>query len=133
VQWYRSHDRLHTGDAVTIAHDALAGYTADVAVGKDTLLVCDTSPTTCTSRIVAAATPSPTSCAPSSPEVPLLRPPTMSPRPPSPNSSPRRVAELLIHRRAYAVQTHRIAHRNWAAQSRQRAQPTANNRSISTP
>ncbi|MGA9358348.1 MAG: AAA family ATPase [Mycobacterium sp.] len=42
VEWYRSHDRLHTGDPIAMAHDALAGYRADVADGKDALLVCDT-------------------------------------------------------------------------------------------
>ena len=45
VEWYRSHDRLHTGDPIAMAHDALAGYrdVADVADGKDALLVCDTT------------------------------------------------------------------------------------------
>ena len=43
VEWYRSHDRLHTGDPIAMAHDALAGYRADVADGKDALLVCDTT------------------------------------------------------------------------------------------
>ena len=35
VEWYRSQDRLHTGDPIAMAHDALAGYRADVADGKD--------------------------------------------------------------------------------------------------
>ena len=43
VEWYRSHDRLHTGDPIAMAHDALAGYRADTADGKDALLVCDTT------------------------------------------------------------------------------------------
>jgi ATP-dependent exoDNAse (exonuclease V) alpha subunit len=38
VDWYRSHDRLHTGDPVAMAHHALAAHRA----GKDALLVCDT-------------------------------------------------------------------------------------------
>ena len=43
VEWYRSHERLHTGDPIAMAHDALAGYRADTAAGKDALLVCDTT------------------------------------------------------------------------------------------
>ena len=39
VEWYRTHDRLHTGDALTMAHDALANYHADIAAGKDALLM----------------------------------------------------------------------------------------------
>jgi ATP-dependent exoDNAse (exonuclease V) alpha subunit len=42
VEWYRSHERLHTGDPVAMAHDALQAYRADTATGKDALLVCDT-------------------------------------------------------------------------------------------
>ena len=42
VGWYRSHDRLHTGDPIAMAPDALQAYRADVAAGKDALLVCDT-------------------------------------------------------------------------------------------
>jgi conjugative relaxase-like TrwC/TraI family protein len=42
VEWYRTHGRLHTGDAVTMAQDALTAYAADVKAGKDALLVCDT-------------------------------------------------------------------------------------------
>lgn len=41
VEWYRTHDRLHTGDALTMAHDALAAYQADLAAGKDALLMTD--------------------------------------------------------------------------------------------
>lgn len=43
VEWYRSHDRLHCGDAITMAADALAAYTADTELGRDALLVCDTT------------------------------------------------------------------------------------------
>lgn len=42
VGWYRSHDRLHTGDQVSMAADAMAAYLDDRAAGKNTLLVCDT-------------------------------------------------------------------------------------------
>jgi ATP-dependent exoDNAse (exonuclease V) alpha subunit len=42
VSWYRSHDRLHTGDQIAMAADALAAYRADVAAGKDALLLTDT-------------------------------------------------------------------------------------------
>jgi conjugative relaxase-like TrwC/TraI family protein len=42
VNWYASHDRLHTGDEIAMATDALASYQADVAAGRDALLVCDT-------------------------------------------------------------------------------------------
>lgn len=41
VDWYRTHDRLHTGDAVTMAHDALTAYQADLDAGKDALLMTD--------------------------------------------------------------------------------------------
>lgn len=42
IDWYRTHDRLHTGDPIAMAHDALFAYWADTAAGKDALLVCDT-------------------------------------------------------------------------------------------
>jgi hypothetical protein len=42
VDWYRSHSRLHTGDPIAMAADALTGYQADVAAGRDALLICDT-------------------------------------------------------------------------------------------
>lgn len=42
TQWYREHDRLHCGDAVTMAGEAVRAYTADVAAGWDALLVGDT-------------------------------------------------------------------------------------------
>jgi hypothetical protein len=28
LHWYRSHDRLHSGDEIAMAHDALAAYRA---------------------------------------------------------------------------------------------------------
>jgi conjugative relaxase-like TrwC/TraI family protein len=40
--WYASHDRLRTGDPIAMAADALTAYQADVAAGKDALLICDT-------------------------------------------------------------------------------------------
>jgi hypothetical protein len=43
VEWYRTQDRLHTGDPIAMAHDALAAYRADTAEGKAALLVCDTT------------------------------------------------------------------------------------------
>jgi conjugative relaxase-like TrwC/TraI family protein len=42
IGWYRTHDRLHTGDDVAMATDALDGYLADRKNGKDPLLICDT-------------------------------------------------------------------------------------------
>ncbi|MGH3580368.1 MAG: hypothetical protein ACRDUB_02170 [Mycobacterium sp.] len=42
VDWYRRHDRLHCGDEATMAADALAAYKADIAAGRDALLLCDT-------------------------------------------------------------------------------------------
>lgn len=42
VSWYRTHDRLHTGDQIAMATDALQAYRADVAAGKDALLLTDT-------------------------------------------------------------------------------------------
>jgi ATP-dependent exoDNAse (exonuclease V) alpha subunit len=43
VDWYRTHDRLHCGDSITMAADALDAYEAGTAGGRDTLLVCDTT------------------------------------------------------------------------------------------
>jgi hypothetical protein len=43
VGWYRTHNRLHCGDAITMAADAVAAYQADTAAGKSALLVCDTT------------------------------------------------------------------------------------------
>ncbi len=42
VEWYRSHNRLHTGDAIAMATDALAAYQRDAAAGQNALLICDT-------------------------------------------------------------------------------------------
>lgn len=42
VDWYRDRDRIHAGDQVTMAADALEAYRSDIAAGKDALLVCDT-------------------------------------------------------------------------------------------
>jgi conjugative relaxase-like TrwC/TraI family protein len=42
IGWYRTHDRLHTGDPVAMAADALDGYLTDQKLGKDSLLICDT-------------------------------------------------------------------------------------------
>src|SRR5712672_4399331 len=43
IEWYRTHDRLHCGDPITMAADALAACKIDTAAGKDALLVCDTT------------------------------------------------------------------------------------------
>jgi conjugative relaxase-like TrwC/TraI family protein len=43
IGWYRTHDRLHCGDQIAMAADALAAYRADTAAGNDALLVCDTT------------------------------------------------------------------------------------------
>jgi conjugative relaxase-like TrwC/TraI family protein len=42
IDWYWKHDRLHTGDEIAMATDALAAYRTDTAAGKDALLLCDT-------------------------------------------------------------------------------------------
>lgn len=42
ISWYRDHQRLHTGDQVTMAADALAAHQQDLAEGKDALLLADT-------------------------------------------------------------------------------------------
>lgn len=42
VAWYRSQDRLHCGDPIAMAADALDGWRADVAAGKDALVIADT-------------------------------------------------------------------------------------------
>ena len=41
IDWYRTHDRLRTGDEIAMATDALAAYRTDTAAGKDALLLCD--------------------------------------------------------------------------------------------
>ena len=43
VDWYRDHDRLRCGNQIAMATDALDGYRKDVAIGKDALLLCDTT------------------------------------------------------------------------------------------
>jgi AAA domain/TrwC relaxase len=43
IAWYRTHDRLHCGDQITMAADAIAAYKTDIASGKDALLLCDTT------------------------------------------------------------------------------------------
>jgi AAA domain len=42
VGWYRTRGRLHTGDPIAMAADALQAYHEDRAAGKDSLLLCDT-------------------------------------------------------------------------------------------
>jgi conjugative relaxase-like TrwC/TraI family protein len=42
VGWYRTHGRLHTGDPIAMAADALHAYQQDRREGKDALLICDT-------------------------------------------------------------------------------------------
>jgi conjugative relaxase-like TrwC/TraI family protein len=42
VGWYRTQGRLHSGDPIAMAADALAAYEASRATGRDALLVCDT-------------------------------------------------------------------------------------------
>jgi ATP-dependent exoDNAse (exonuclease V) alpha subunit len=42
VGWYRINGRLHSGDPVAMATDALAAYQAARGEGKDAVLVCDT-------------------------------------------------------------------------------------------
>jgi conjugative relaxase-like TrwC/TraI family protein len=43
IGWYRTHDRLHCGDQITMAADAVAAYQADTEAGKDALLVSDSN------------------------------------------------------------------------------------------
>jgi hypothetical protein len=42
IKWYRDHGRLHSGDPIAMASDALDAYFADRTTGKDALLICDT-------------------------------------------------------------------------------------------
>lgn len=42
IDWYRNHQRLACGDQVTMAADALAAHQADLAAGKESLLLADT-------------------------------------------------------------------------------------------
>ena len=46
IGWYRDHDRLHCGDQVTMAADALTAHQKDMAAGRDALLIADTTETT---------------------------------------------------------------------------------------
>ncbi|WP_375488870.1 MobF family relaxase [uncultured Mycobacterium sp.] len=41
VGWYRNQDRLHTGDPIAMAHDAMHAYIKARAEGKDVAIVCD--------------------------------------------------------------------------------------------
>ncbi|UXA21346.1 relaxase domain-containing protein (plasmid) [Mycobacterium sp. SMC-4] len=41
VGWYRRAERLHTGDAVTMADDARTAWQADITAGRDALLIAD--------------------------------------------------------------------------------------------
>ncbi|RFZ11833.1 ATP-dependent RecD-like DNA helicase [Mycobacterium marinum] len=43
VEWYRTHDRLHTGDPIAMAAHAVAAYQRDTASGKDALVICGTT------------------------------------------------------------------------------------------
>jgi ATP-dependent exoDNAse (exonuclease V) alpha subunit len=42
IEWYRKNDRLHAGDEIAMATEALTAYRRDIEAGKDSLLVCDT-------------------------------------------------------------------------------------------
>ena len=42
VKWYRDNNRLHTGDPIAMAADAMGAYLNDRAANKDTILICDT-------------------------------------------------------------------------------------------
>jgi conjugative relaxase-like TrwC/TraI family protein len=42
VKWYRDNNRLHTGDPIAMAADAVAAYLNDRADGKHAILICDT-------------------------------------------------------------------------------------------
>ncbi|AGB26838.1 TrwC relaxase (plasmid) [Mycobacterium sp. JS623] len=42
VKWYRDRGRLHTGDPIAMAADALQAYLDDRANAKDALVICDT-------------------------------------------------------------------------------------------
>ena len=41
VGWYRIHDRLHTGDPIAMAADAMQAYITARAEGKDVAIICD--------------------------------------------------------------------------------------------
>ncbi len=42
IGWYRTHDRLHTGDQITMAADATQAYIKARTEGKDAAILCDT-------------------------------------------------------------------------------------------
>jgi hypothetical protein len=42
IGWYRTYDRLHTGDAIAMAADATHAYVTARAEGKDVAILCDT-------------------------------------------------------------------------------------------
>jgi conjugative relaxase-like TrwC/TraI family protein len=42
IRWYRTRERLHTGDPIAMAADALQAYQGARAGGGDALLICDT-------------------------------------------------------------------------------------------
>jgi conjugative relaxase-like TrwC/TraI family protein len=42
VGWYRNHDRLHTGDPIAMAADAITAYIKAQSEGKDVAILCDT-------------------------------------------------------------------------------------------
>ena len=42
IGWYRTHDRLHTGDAIAMAADATTAYITARAEDKDAAILCDT-------------------------------------------------------------------------------------------
>ena len=42
IKWYRDNGRLHSGDPIAMAADALDAYLTDRTTGKDALLICDT-------------------------------------------------------------------------------------------
>jgi conjugative relaxase-like TrwC/TraI family protein len=41
VGWYRNHDRLHTGDPIAMADDAINAYTTARGDGHDAAIICD--------------------------------------------------------------------------------------------
>jgi ATP-dependent exoDNAse (exonuclease V) alpha subunit len=42
IGWYRTHERLHTGDPIAMAADATNAYLTARAEGKDVAILCDT-------------------------------------------------------------------------------------------
>jgi ATP-dependent exoDNAse (exonuclease V) alpha subunit len=42
IGWYRTHDRLHTGDQIAMAADATNAYINARSEGKDVAILCDT-------------------------------------------------------------------------------------------